>query len=128
MPGELDRAFKNAAKAIIADLGNGLNTEINYTRKFDGTYDTAKGTFTTFDRPYFNLKCPIEFVRSEEETEAEKRTAKIYISADQIDGNQPTFQDEVTLKHAGAEHSAQIVDIRTYRGGQVYLFILEVVF
>ena len=128
MAGALDKVFKEAAKAIVADLGDGLNTTIDYTRKFDGTYDTAKGTFTTFDRPYFNLKCPIEFVRSEEETEAEKRTARVYVSPDQIGNNQPTFQDEVTLKFAGADRAAQIVDIRTYRGGQEYLFILEVVF
>ena len=67
MAGALDKVFKEAAKAIVADLGDGLDTKIDYTRKFDGTYDTAKGTFTTFDRPYFNLKCPIEFIRSEEE-------------------------------------------------------------
>lgn len=128
MAGALDKVFKEAAKAIVADLGDGLDTKIDYTRKFDGTYDTAKGTFTTFDRPYFNLKCPIEFIRSEEETEAEKRTARVYVSPDQIGGNQPTFQDEVTLKFAGADRAAQIVDIRTYRGGQEYLFIVEVVF
>ena len=128
MAGALDKVFKEAAKAIVADLGDGLDTKIDYTRKFDGTYDTATGAFTTFDRPYFNLKCPIEFVRSEEETEAEKRTARVYVSPDQIGGNQPTFQDEVTLKFAGADRAAQIVDIRTYRGGQEYLFILEVVF
>ena len=128
MAGALDKVLKEAAKAIVADLGDGLDTKIDYTRKFDGTYDTAKGTFTTFDRPYFNLKCPIEFIRSEEETEAEKRTARVYVSPDQIGGNQPTFQDEVTLKFAGADRAAQITDIRTYRGGQEYLFILEVVF
>ena len=128
MAGALDKVFKEAAKAIVADLGDGLDTKIDYTRKFDGTYDTAKGAFTTFDRPYFNLKCPIEFIRSEEETEAEKRTARVYVSPDQIGNNQPTFQDEVTLKFAGADRAAQIVDIRTYRGGQEYLFILEVVF
>ena len=67
MPGALDKAFKEAAEAIVADLGSSLDTEIDYVRKFDGTYNTAKGTFETFDRPYFNLKCPIEFIRSEEE-------------------------------------------------------------
>ncbi len=128
MAGALDKVFKEAAKAIVADLGDGLDTKIDYTRKFDGSYDTAKGTFTTFDRPHFDLKCPIEVIRSEEETEAEKRTARVYVSPDQIGGNQPTFQDEVTLKFAGSSHVAQIVDIRTYRGGQEYLFILEVVF
>ena len=128
MPGALDKVFKEAAKAIVADLGDGLDTKIDYTRKFDGTYDTAKGTFTTFDRPYFNLKCPIEFVRSEEEEGREERKARVYVSPDQIGGNQPTFQDEVTLKFAGADRAAQITDIETFRGGQEYLYILLVRF
>ena len=128
MAGALDSVFKQAAKAIVADLGDGLDTKIDYTRKFDGTYDTAKGTFTTFDRPYFNLKCPIEFVRSEEEEGREEREARIYISPDQIGGNQPTMQDEITLKFAGASRAAQITDINTYRGGQEYLYILRVRF
>ena len=128
MAGALDKVFKEAAKAIVADLGDGLDTKIDYTRKFDGTYDTAKGTFTTFDRPYFNLKCPIEFVRSEEEEGREEREARIYVSPDQIGGNQPTMQDEITLKFAGASRAAQITDINTYRGGQEYLYILRVRF
>ena len=128
MAGALDKVFKEAAKAIVADLGDGLDTKIDYTRKFDCTYDTAKGTFTTFDRPYFNLKCPIEFVRSEEEEGREERKARVYVSPDQIGGNQPTFQDEVTLKFAGADRAAQITDIETFRGGQEYLYILLVRF
>ena len=128
MAGALDKVFKEAAKAIVADLGDGLDTKIDYTRKFDGTYDTATGTFTTFDRPYFNLKCPIEFVRSEEEEGREEREARIYISPDQIGGNQPTMQDEITLKFAGADRAAQITDVNTYRGGQEYLYILRVRF
>ena len=128
MAGALDKVFKEAAKAIVADLGDGLDTKIDYTRKFDGTYDTAKGTFTTFDRPYFNLKCPIEFVRSEEEEGREERKARVYVSPDQIGGNQPTFQDEVTLKFAGADRAAQITDIETFSGGQEYLYILLVRF
>ena len=128
MPGALDKVFKEAAKAIVADLGDGLDTKIDYTRKFDGKYDTAKGTFTTFDRPYFDLKCPIEFVRSEEEEGREEREARIYISPDQIGGNQPTMQDEITLKFAGASRAAQITDVNTYRGGQEYLYILRVRF
>ena len=128
MAGALDKVFKEAAKAIVADLGDGLDTKIDYTRKFDGTYDTAKGTFTTFDRPYFNLKCPVEFVRSEEEEGREEREARIYISPDQIGGNQPTMQDEITLKFAGASRAAQITDVNTYRGGQEYLYILRVRF
>ena len=128
MAGALDKVFKEAAKAIVADLGDGLDTKIDYTRKFDGTYDTAKGTFTTFDRPYFNLKCPVEFVRSEEEEGREERKARVYISPDQIGGNQPTFEDTVTLKYAGSNRVAQITDIRTFKGDQEYLYQLLVRF
>jgi hypothetical protein len=67
-------------------------------------------------------------LRSEEETEAEKRTASLYVTPDLIGGNQPTFEDTISLSYAGSSRVAQIVDIRTYKGGQEYLFILEVVF
>jgi hypothetical protein len=128
MPGALDKAFRAAAKSIVNDLGDSLDTTIDYTRKFDGKYDVAKGTFTSFNRPYFGLKCPIEFIRSEEEEGREERKARVYVSPDQIGGNQPTFQDEVTLKFAGSSRAAQITDIETFRGGQEYLYILLVRF
>ena len=50
------------------------------------------------------------------------------MTPDLIGDNQPTFDDTVTLKYAGSNRVAQITDIRTYKGGQEYLFILEVVF
>jgi hypothetical protein len=128
MAGALDSVFKQAAKAIVADLGDGLDTKIDYTRKFDGTYDTAKGTFTTFDRPYTDLKCPIEFIASDEEAGYQENVARLYISPDLIGDNQPTLQDEITLKFAGASHAAKIQDIRTFRGGQEYLYMIRVVF
>ena len=128
MPGALDKVFKEAAKAIVADLGDGLDTKIDYTRKFDGTYNTSTGSFTTFDRSYIDLKCPIEFIRSEEEEGREERKARVYVSPDQIGGNQPTLQDEIILKFAGAGRAAQITDIETFRGGQEYLYILLVRF
>jgi hypothetical protein len=71
---------------------------------------------------------PVEFVRSEEETEAEKRTAKLYVTPNLIGDNQPTFEDTISLTYAGSSRVAQITDIRTYKGGQEYLFIVEVVF
>lgn len=128
MPGELDKAFRDAAKAVVLELGSSLNTTIDYIRKFDGEYDVAKGKYETFDRPYYNLPCPVEFVRSEEEEGREERQARIYIAPEQIGGNQPTMQDEITLKFAGASRAAQITDINTYRGGQEYLYILRVRF
>lgn len=128
MAGALDSVFKEAAKAIVADLGDGLDTKIDYTRKFDGKYNTSTGAFTTFDRPYIDLKCPIEFIRAEEQEGRESRQARVYISPNQIGGNQPTLQDEVVLKYSGASRATQIVDIQTYRGGQEYLYILLVRF
>ena len=128
MPGALDKAFRAAAKSIVQELGDSLDTTIDYTRKFDGKYDVAKGSFTTFDRPYFDLKCPVEFIRSEEEEGREELQARIYIAPEQIGGNQPTMQDEIVLKFAGSGEAAQITNIETYRGGQEYLYILLVRF
>lgn len=128
MAGALDKLFKEAAKAIVRDLGESLDVTVDYVRKFDGAYDVASGGYETFDRPYYSLKCPVEFIRSEEEEGREERQARIYVTPDQIGGNQPTFQDEVTLQFAGGKRVAQITDIRTYRGGQEYLYILLVRF
>jgi len=128
MPGALDKAFRAAAKSIVQELGDSLDTTIDYTRKFNGKYDVTTGAFATFDRPYADLKCPVEFIRSEEEEGREERQARIYIAPEQIGGNQPTMQDEVVLKFAGSDEAAQITNIETYRGGQEYLYILLVRF
>lgn len=127
MPGALDSLFKNVAKSVVADLGKSLDTTVTYTRKRGSTYDVSTGELTTFDTDY-SFDAPIEFVRSEEEDEAEKRTAKLYITPDLIGDNQPTFEDSVSVKYAGSSRVAQITDIQTYKGGQEYLFILQVVF
>jgi hypothetical protein len=127
MPGALDSLFKNVAKSVVADLGKSLDTTITYTRKVSPTYNTSTGALTTTDTSY-SFDAPIEFVRSEEEDEAEKRTAKLYITPDLIGDNQPTFEDSVSVKYAGSNRVAQITDIQTYKGGQEYLFILQVVF
>jgi hypothetical protein len=127
MPGALDSLFKNVAKSVVADLGKSLDTTITYTRKVSPTYNTSTGALTTTDTSY-SFDAPIEFVRSEEEDEAEKRTAKLYITPDLIGDNQPTFEDSVSVKYAGSNRVAQITNIQTYKGGQEYLFILQVVF
>jgi len=127
MPGALDSLFKNVAKSVVADLGKSLDTTVIYTRKASPTYNTSTGALTTTDTSYA-FDAPIEFVRSEEEAEAEKRTAKLYITPGLIGDNQPTFEDSVSVKYAGSNRVAQITDIRTYKGGQEYLFILQVVF
>jgi hypothetical protein len=128
MPGALDKVFKEAAKAIVADLGDGLNTKIDYIRKFSGEYDIDTGAFSTFDRPYSDIKVPIEFVNSDEEAGYQENVARLYISPDLIGNNQPTLQDEIVLKYQGANRATKIQDIQTYRGGQEYLYIVRVVF
>ena len=127
MAGQLDTLFKNVAKQVVADLGKSFDHTITYTRKASPSYNTSTGALTTTDTTY-SIQVPVEFVRSEEETEAEKRTAKLYVTPDLIGDNQPTFEDTISLTYAGSSRVAQITDIRTYKGGQEYLFIVEVVF
>ena len=127
MAGQLDSLFKNVAKSVVADLGKSFDHTITYTRKASPTYNTSTGALTTTDTTY-SIQVPLEIVRSEEETEAEKRTARLYVTPDLIGDNQPTFEDTISLTYAGSSRVAQITDIRTYKGDQEYLFILEVVF
>ena len=128
MAGALDSLFKSVAKDVVAELGTSLDTTITYTRKVTPSYNVDTGAVTTTNTTYSSIKVPIEFVVSEEEEGREQRQAKIYITPDLIGGNQPTLQDEITLSYAGSSRTAQITDIRTYRGGQTYLFILLVRF
>lgn len=128
MAGALDTLFKSVAKDVVAELGTALDTTITYTRKVTPTYNVDTGAVTTTNTTYSNINVPIEFVVSEEEEGREQRQAKIYITPDLIGNNQPTLQDEVAFSYAGSSRTAQITDIRTYRGGQTYLFILLVRF
>jgi hypothetical protein len=128
MAGALDSLFKSVAKDVVAELGTSLDTTITYTRKTTPTYNTSTGALTTTNTNYSNIKVPIEFVVSEEEEGREQRQAKIYITPDLIGNSQPTLGDEVSFTYAGSSRTAQITDIRTYRGGQIYLFILLVRF
>ncbi len=124
MAGSLDTSLRAAAKQVIADLGSALNSTITYTRKVAGTYNTATGSLSTTDTTYANIKVPIEFIKSEEDDGRELRQAKLSITPDLIGDNQPTFQDEVILSYAGANQTAQIVEITTTN----YLFTLVVRF
>ena len=124
----LDSLFKTAAKQVVADLGSALDTTITYTRKTLPSYNTSTGALTSTDTSYADISVPIEFIRSEEQDENEKREAKIYVPPDLIGNSQPTLQDEVILTYAGGSQTAQITDITTYRGGQEYLYILLVRF
>jgi hypothetical protein len=128
MAGQLDSLFKNVAKSVVKDLGTSLDTTITYTRKASPSYDYATGALTTTDTTYSNLKVPVEFVRSEEEESREEREARLYLTPDLIGSNQPTLEDTVTLDYAGSNRTAQITGIRTFKGGQEYLYILLVRF
>ena len=127
MAGQLDLAFKQIAKQVVADLGSSFDSTITYTRKASGSYNTSTGAFTTTDTTY-SIKAPVEFVRSTEDDSREIRQAKIYITPDLIGGNQPNFEDEISFSYAGSTVTGVITDIDTKQGGQTYLFTLFVRF
>ena len=128
MAGQLDSLLKSVAKSVVSQLGDSFDHTISYTKKGVSSYNVDTGEQVTVDTTYSNLKVPISFVRSEEETAQEMRQAKIYLTPDLIGNNQPDLEDEVTLSFAGSNRLAQIVDIDTKKGGQTYLFTLLVRF
>ena len=125
MAGALKEALKAAAKAVVAGLGEDLNSKITYTRRMSTSYDVATGKFTQFDRPYEDIYVPVEYIQSEEEEGREQRQAKVYLSPDLIGDNQPTLQDEIIFKYADGDRTGQITDITTYKD---ILFVLLVRF
>ena len=127
MAGQLDSLFKDVAKSVVAQLGDSLDHSITYTKKASPSYNTSTGALTTTDTSY-SINVPISFVRSEEETGQEMRQAKLYITPDQIGDNQADLDDEITLSFGGSDRVAQIIDIDTKKGGQVYLYIIIVRF
>ena len=127
MAGQLDSLFKNVAKSVVAQFGDSFDHSITYTKKPSPSYNNSTGALTTTDTSY-SIKVPISFIRSEEETGQEMRQARLYITPDQIGDNQADLDDEITLSYAGSNRVAQIVDVDTKRGGQVYLFIILVRF
>ena len=128
MAGQLDSLLKSVAKQIVSDLGTSLDTTITYTKKGVSSYNVDTGEQITIDTTYSDIKVPMSFIRSEEETGQEMRQAKLYITPDQIGDNQADLDDEITLSFGGSNRVAQIVDIDTKKGGQVYLFIILVRF
>ena len=128
MAGQLDSAFKQIAKQVVADLGSSLDTTITYTKKASGSYNTSTGAYTTSDITFADIKVPIEFIRSQEETGQEMRQAKLYITPDQIGDNQADLDDEITINFSGLNRVAQIIDIDTKKGGQAYLYTIIVRF
>jgi ribosomal 50S subunit-recycling heat shock protein len=128
MAGQLDSLLKSVAKQVVADLGSSLDSTINYIKKGRSSYNIDTSEQITIDTTYLNLKVPVEFVKSEDDEGKEIRQAKIYITPDLIGNNQVDFDDEIQLTYAGETKTAQIYDIDTRKGGQIYLFTVLVRF
>ena len=127
MAGQLDTALKQIAKQVVSQLGDSLDTTIIYTRKSSTSYNTSTGAVTTSDTSY-TIKVPVEFIQSSEETGFQENVARIYITPDLIGDSQPLLSDEITLTFSGSTRVAKITDVRTLRGGQEYLFRIDVIF
>ena len=127
MAGQLDTALKNIAKQVVSQLGNSLDSSIIYTRKGVSSYNSETGEYITVDTNY-TIKVPIEFVQSTEESGFQENVARLYITPDLIGDNQPLLQDEITLTFSGSTRGAKITEIRTLKGGQEYLFRIDVIF
>ena len=128
MAGQVDSLLKKVAKQVVSDLGSSLDTTISYTKKGISEYNIETGEEISVDTTFSNLKVPIEFIRSQEETGQEMRQAKLYITPDQINNNQINLNDEIKLNFDGADRLVQIVNIDTRKGGQVYLYTVFVRF
>ena len=127
MAGSLDTALKSIAKQVVSTLGSSLDTSIVYTRKAMGTYNVATGNLNSVDTTY-SIKVPIEFVDSSETNGFQENTARVYVTPDLIGDSQPLLQDEITLTFSGSTRIAKITNIRTLKGGQEYLFRIDIVF
>ena len=127
MAGQLDSAFKQIAKQVVSQLGDSLDTTIVYTRKLSTNYNISTGAVTTSDTSY-TIKVPVEFIQSTEEAGYQENIARIYITPDLIGDSQPLLSDEITLTFSGSTRVSKITDVRTLRGGQEYLFRVEVIF
>ena len=127
MAGQLDTALKQIAKQVVSQLGDSLDTTIIYTRKLSTSYNTSTGAVTTSDTSY-TIKVPVEFIQSSEETGYQENVARIFITPDLIGDSQPLLSDEITLTFSGSTRVAKITDVRTLRGGQEYLFRVDVIF
>ena len=128
MAGQLDSLLKKVAKQVVSDLGSSLDTTITYIKKGVSSYNIETGEEVTIDTTFTNIKVPIEFIKSENEEGREIRQAKLYITPDLIGDNQVDFDDEIQLIYAGETKTAQIYDIDTRKGGQIYLFTVLVRF
>ena len=128
MAGQLDSVFKSVAKSVVATLGDSFNHTITFVKKGVQEYDVDNSQLVSIDTTYSDIKVPLEFIQSEEEEGQEIRRAKLYITPDLIGDNQITFQDKVKLTYDGQLRTAQIYDIDTKKGNQVYLYTILVRF
>ena len=128
MAGQLDSVFKNVAKSVVATLGDSFNHTITFIKKGVQEYDVDSSQLISVEPTYSDIKVPLEFIQSEEEEGQEIRRAKLYITPDLIGNNQITFQDKVKLTYDGQLRTAQIYDIDTKKGNQVYLYTILVRF
>ena len=128
MAGQLDSVFKNVAKSVVATLGDSFNHTITFIKKGVQEYDVDSSQLISVETTYSDIKVPLEFIQSEEEEGQEIRRAKLYITPDLIGNNQITFQDKVTVTYDGQLRTAQIYDIDTKKGNQVYLYTILVRF
>ena len=128
MAGQLDSVFKKVAKSVVATLGDSFNHTITFIKKGVQEYDVDNGELVSINTTYSDIKVPLEFIQSEEEEGQEIRRAKVYITPDLIGDNQVTFQDKIKLTYDGQLRTAQIYDINTKKGSQVYLYIVMVRF
>ena len=128
MAGQLDSLFKNVAKSVVATLGDSFNHSITFIKTGVQQYNVDNGQLVSEDTSYSDIKVPLEFIQSEEEEGREIRRAKLYITPDLIGDNQITFEDKVKLTYDGQVRTAQIYDIDTKKGNQVYLYTILVRF
>ena len=128
MAGQLDSVFKNVAKSVVATLGDSFNHTITFIKKGVQEYDVDNGELVSINTTYSDIKVPLEFIQSEEEEGQEIRRAKIYITPDLIGDNQVTLQEKIKFTYDGQLRTAQIYDINTKKGNQVYLYIVMVRF
>ena len=128
MAGVYDTVLKNAAQQAVKLLGEGLDISITYSANTKGSYNVATGEQIVSKTTYADIKVPMTLVSSVSEDKGETRQATLYVSPDLINNHQPTLGDEITLSFAGGTHVSQVVDIKTYKGSQTYLFVLRVLF
>ena len=128
MAGQLDSLFKSVAQSVVSSLGTSLDSTVSFTKKGVSSYNIETGEQVTVDTVFSDLKIPISFIRSEEETGQEMRQARLYITPDLIGNNQIEMNDEITINFAGSSRVTQIVNIDTKKGGQIYMFTILVRF